>query len=88
MVKGLRLDLLQEPDTTTDFPPDHLVVKGIQAERLEAFIPGWLEEGVIGRLDCPEIPPSYFSRLFTVPKDQGQWRPIIDLSDLNQIIRK
>ena len=88
MSEGLRIDFLQDPDTSSDFPPDHLVVKGVQSERLEAFIPAWLEEGVIGKIDASEIPPSYFSRMFTVPKDEGQWRPIIDLSQLNLLIKK
>ena len=87
MVGGLRLSFLS-PVTTMSWPPDFLVTRGIQAERLEAFIPTWLEEGVIGSLNLPEIPPSYFSRLFTVRKDRNNWRPIIDLSVLNLSLKK
>ena len=60
MINGLRLEFFTTPDCTTDFPPDYLVTKGIQAERLEPFIPDWLEEEVIGRLETPEIPPLIF----------------------------
>ena len=87
MVGGLRLSFLS-PVQTSLWPPDFLVTRGIQAERLKSFIPTWLEEGVIGTLDLPELPPSYFSRLFTVRKDRDKWRPIIDLSVLNLSLRK
>ena len=87
MVNGLELDFLEEIDLLTE-PPEYLITKGVQEKFLWEFIPGWLEEGVIGEL-VPPIPPSFFSRMFTVPKDGGEKRrPIIDLSLLNKRIRK
>ena len=32
--------------------------------------------------------PGFYSRMFIVPKSTGGWRPIIDLSPLNQFVRK
>ena len=86
MVNGLELDFLEEIDLLS-VPPENLITKGVQEKFLWDFIPGWLEEGVIGEI-VPPIPPSFFSRMFTVPKDGGKRRPIIDLSLLNKRIRK
>ena len=86
MLNGLELEFLEEIDLLSD-PPESLVTKGVQEKFLWEFIPGWLEEGVIGEL-VPPIPPSFFSRMFTVPKDGGKKRPIIDLSLLNKKIKK
>ena len=36
---------------------------------------------------APGDSPGFYSRLFTVPKKNGQWRPVLDLSPLNRFIR-
>ncbi len=33
-----------------------------------------------------ELTPGFYSRMFVVPKKNGKWRPIIDLSPLNKMI--
>ena len=36
----------------------------------------------------PEPDPGFYSRLFLVEKSSGGWRPVIDLSPLNQFVRQ
>ena len=36
----------------------------------------------------PERDPGFYSRLFLVEKSSGGWRPVIDLSTLNQFVRQ
>ena len=85
MVEGLKVEFLKDPTLTRKRPPG-VVTGHIQSARLEEFITPWLKEGIIGRgKDAEE---GFFSRMFTVPKDGGKWRPIIDLSDLNKRLKK
>ena len=63
MLEGLQLDILDEPLLFSE-PPEDLVTRGVQEVYLRDFVPGWLEEDVIGKLTLP-IPPSHFSRLFS-----------------------
>ena len=44
-----------------------------------------LEKGAVERVSNPDSP-GFYSRLFLVPKKNGAWRPIIDLSTLNSFI--
>jgi hypothetical protein len=44
-----------------------------------------LEKGAVERVSNPDTP-GFYSRLFLVPKKNGTWRPIIDLSTLNSFI--
>ena len=89
MCNGLKLDFIEglEPSLSSELK-EEWIVKGEQAERLSPFIKEWYKDGLIGRLELQDIPPSWFSRLFTVPKEEDKWRPIIDLSTLNKKIKK
>ena len=89
MCNGLKLDFIEglEPSLSSELK-EEWIVKGEQAVRLSPFVKEWYQDGLIGRLELPDIPPSWFSRLFTVPKDEDKWRPIIDLSKLNKKIMK
>ena len=42
-----------------------------------------------GAIEVPEdqASPAFFSRLFLVPKPDGTWRPVIDISHLNSFIK-
>ena len=86
MLEGLEIQFEEETLLLSE-PPENLITRGIQEEHLREFVPDWLEEGGIGNLFLP-IPPSYFSKMFTVPKEQDKRRPIIDLSLLNKRIKK
>ena len=46
-----------------------------------------LEKGAVERVTNIHSP-GFYSRLFLVPKKDGAWRPIIDLSKLNQFLTK
>ena len=59
MLAGLELEVLDEPPLFSE-PPEHLVTKGVQESHLREFVPGWLEEDVIGKLSLP-TEPSHFS---------------------------
>ena len=44
-----------------------------------------LDKGAIEVVEDPATP-GFFSRLFVVPKPNGEWRPVIDLSSLNDFL--
>lgn len=77
MLEGLQLDILDEPLLFSE-PPEDLVTRGVQEVYLRDFVPGWLEEDVIGKLTLP-IPPSHFSRMFssqTPREEEAHHRPV------------
>ena len=85
MCQGLEISFIKGMDPTLSSTlTKEQIVEGKQAERLTPFVEDWLENDMVGELVGPDIPPSWFSRLFTVPKDKSKWRPIIDLSKLNK----
>ena len=43
-----------------------------------------VSKGAVEVVDTPT--PGFYSRLFLVPKAQGGWRPVIDLSPLNKFL--
>ena len=54
---------------------------------LDEEVQSLLRKGAIAPvLDCSS--PGYYSRLFTVPKRTGGYRPVLDLSPLNRFLRK
>ena len=79
MLEGLKLDFIRFPELSQECPPT-VVTGHLQSSRLEEFIEPWLKAGIIGKGKVGEE--GFFSRLFTVPKDENKWRPIIDLSSL------
>ena len=89
MVNGLRLDFVEglEPSLSSALK-EEWIVKGKQAERLSPFVKDWLRDDLIGKLELPDLLSLWLSRIFTVPREEGKWRPIIDLSKLNRKIKK
>lgn len=53
---------------------------------LPEAIQGLLNKGAVERVHQPQTP-GFYSRLFLVPKKNGTWRPVIDLSTLNKYIK-
>ena len=84
MTEGFRLDFWKEPVLSLE-PPPHLIMKEEVTARLMTFIPKWLETGVVREVKTKI--PLWFSRLFTRPKKNGMLRPVIDLSELNRLLK-
>ena len=85
MIHGLRLRFLHSltpPLSTT--PHSSVLTSKAASRRILPFIPNWLEKGYVREVLQPV--PLYFSRMFTVPKKDQGVRPVIDLSDLNQLL--
>lgn len=57
-----------------------------RARALEAEVRDLLTKGAIFPVSNPG--PGFYARLFTVPKKNGEFRPILDLSALNEHIQK
>ena len=53
--------------------------------RLREVVSQLLDKQVIEKVLLPSSP-GFYSRLFTVPKASGGWRPVIDLSTLNRYV--
>ena len=83
MTVGFRLHFRKEPELLLN-PPSDLIMSESVIARLEPFLPGWLERGVIREI-TKKIP-LHFSRLFTREKKNGKLRPVIDLSQLNRLL--
>ena len=57
---------------------------GVKFQALDAEVQTMIQKGAIELVPRPG--PGFYSRLFVVPKPEGKWRPIIDLSVLNKWI--
>ena len=84
MTEGFRLSFWTQPVLSID-PPPHLLMKEQVTARLWTFIPKWLETGVVREIKAKI--PLWFSRLFTRAKKNGKLRPVIDLSELNRMLK-
>ena len=84
MTEGFRLDFGTEPVLSLE-PPPHVLMKEEVTARLMTFIPKWLATGVVREIKIKI--PLWFSRLFTTPKKNGKLRPVIDLSELNRLLK-
>ena len=59
------------------------------SERARAFlaeIDAMMTKGVLKTVSDPD--PGFYSRLFLVEKSSGDWRPVIDLSPLNEFVQQ
>jgi len=54
---------------------------------IEDHIQELLQKEAIEEVQGPVIGKSFFSRLFMVPKQNGKWRPVIDLKRLNKYVK-
>lgn len=83
---GYRIPFLQDPPLSTlpiAFPAYQQGTDKFQTLQLE--IASMLSKKAIILLS-PPFSPGFYSRLFVAPKASGGWRPVIDLSQLNQYI--
>ena len=80
-VKGLEIPLISKPfqHRIPDSTPESLT----EFHLLKLEIDKLLQKGAIERVESLE-PGSFVSRLFTVPKSNGQRRPVINLRQLNK----
>ncbi|KAL8590051.1 hypothetical protein ACOMHN_034282 [Nucella lapillus] len=69
----------------SDTPPPHRSSSAEKEAVIQSEITLMLQKGAIQELHDPG--PGFYSRLFVVPKPNGSWRPILDLSPLNKFIR-
>ena len=88
MLNGLKLFFHTDPTLSSD-PPPHAVTSSKQVKNMLPFIPEWLERGYVRELSKQEAreTPLFYSRTFTVPKKEGKRRPVLDLSELNKLLR-
>ena len=84
MTEGFRLEFWTYPELSLD-PPPHVIMKEAVSNRIMTFLPKWLETGVVREIKTKI--PLWFSRLFTRAKKNGKLRPVIDLSDLNRLLK-
>ncbi|KAL8579158.1 hypothetical protein ACOMHN_010742 [Nucella lapillus] len=69
----------------SDTPPPHRPSSAEKEAVIQSEITLMLQKGAIQEFHDPG--PGFYSRLFVVPKPNGSWRPILDLSPLNKFIR-
>ncbi len=83
--KGYVIPFLQTPTLSSkpiNFPSYQ---KGsIRHKVLRQAVVEMIDKQVIELVKNPS--PGYYSRLFVVPKKEGKWRPVIDLSPLNKMV--
>ena len=84
MQKGFRLTLHSEPPLRRK-PPKHLRPNKAVSNHLRNIIPDLLSANIIREVFKP-FPKLFHSRIFTRPKPDGSYRPIIDLSELNKYL--
>ena len=83
--QGLRISFSSPPPLTslprwTRVPSDPSKALALRTE-----VQSLLDKAAVEILP-PPYPPGFFSTLFLVPKPDGRWRPVIDLSTLNLFI--
>ena len=84
MNMGFKLKFLEKPILTFRPPPHARTSKG-HLPALRPFIPEYLSKGIIREILIPQ--PLYFSSVFPVPKKNNTFRPIINLSRLNTMLK-
>ena len=80
---GLKLKWLGDPPPLhwRDNPPERLFTNKSKVQILEPFAQDWVKRGILTTLHIPAR--VYFSWIFYVPKKNGKFCPILDLSCLN-----
>ena len=84
MTVGLRLSFHTDPILSLR-PPPHARISERHLPALRPFIPSYLEKGIIREILTPQ--PLYFSSVFPVPKKNNTFRPVINLSRLNTMLK-
>ena len=72
------------PLSSTPIPLPSYTPSSIRGMALAAAVKDLLSKGAI---EPSSSGPGFYSRLFVTPKVTGSWRPVIDLSFLNQFVR-
>ena len=86
--EGYRIPFLEQPVLSRKpvlFPTYTKTSEKYEVLRRE--VKDLLTKQAIEEVVNPENSPGFYSRLFVVPKKDGKWRPIIDLSPLNRLVR-
>ena len=83
-VEGVCLPWICQPyqprwPSVRKFPADQEAV-------LQEEVAALLEKQAIMEIPVQELPNSFLSELFVIPKPNGKWRPIIDLRELNHFV--
>lgn len=86
VTEGLRLSFTSPPPLTKTPLWTGVPTLADKAAALQKEVDSLLQKGATELVLHPDTP-SFYSRLFLVPKPGGRWRPIIDLSALNHYIR-
>ena len=82
---GVRWKFKEHP--TLSLQPIHFFSREDQKELLESAAQALVDKGAADILSAEEqLTPGYYSPLFLRPKPSGEYRPIIDLSKLNNFI--
>ena len=79
-MSGIRLDFTSQPQN----PPREKVYQLSATEQLawDQLVQELVDLGIV--VECSD--PAFISGLFVVPKPEGKFRLIIDLSDLNELL--
>ena len=86
ILNGVQLHFADAPPPLRVACPKHLITTGFQEQVVLGFIPDWVRKGYVKEHFLPT--PLHFSRMFSVPKGLTDRRPIIDLSDLNKLLKR
>ena len=83
MLNGLKFHFHTQPPLTLQ-PPPSAISSGSHLPHIREFIPKLLSRRIIRKILFSR--PLFFSRLFVVPKKDGPYRLVIDLSRLNRFL--
>ena len=84
--RGYLLPFITQPPTTSIPVPIRLPADPVKADLLREEVAAMLVKRAIEPVHN-DGSPGFFSHLFLVPKKNGSWRPVIDLSNLNAFVR-